>query len=169
MKFYKNTEDYIEIMSSEDPVLSDIIENYTYGYIDDFSDISNKAFLEFAKGEKIIIFTTGELFKDEVLFRHDRSCKTVKKFVATNTLPEQWAYYTQFIRNEPDRYQYKRNKKKTRYVLYFEETGEVVATFLNDTMVFEKNGEILDIIQMTFQEWEGYIEELMKHNQVIGE
>jgi len=164
MKFFRSTTDFIEIMQTDDPRLRDVLQR-KYGYIDDFSGFSDQEFLAFVKSEKFVIFTLDFIFREEVISRNDRSCKTIEDFVKTGTPEEQWRYYKYFIQCEPGmRYMF--SGIHDQYVAFFDEAGVVTIYYDGEFIVHERNGVPEAIEKISRSDWETYIKRLKKAGQL---
>jgi len=164
MKFYRSPTNFIEIMQTDDARLRDVLQR-KYGYIDDFSGFSDKVFLEFSKSEKFVIFTKDTLFREDVLTRQDRTCKTLEDFLKTNSVEEQWRYYKYFIQCEPGmRYMF--SGIHDQYVAFFDEAGVVTIYYDGEYIVHERNGIPEAIEKMSRVDWETYIKRLKKAGQI---
>ena len=164
MKFYRSPANFIEIMQTDDTRLKDVLQR-KYGYIDDFSGFNDKVFLEFSKAEKFVIFTQDSLFREDVLTRQDRTCKTLDDFLKTNSPEEQWRYYKYFIQCEPGmRYMF--SGIHDQYVAFFDEAGVVTIYYDGEYIVHERNGVPEAIEKISRVDWESYIKRLKKTGQI---
>lgn len=168
MKFYRSVTEFLEITDTSDMRLKDVLGK-DYGYINDFAEFSDRDLLEFSKSSGFVIFTNGDLLRDDVIQRNDRSCQSVKSFADTNTEAEQWRYYKSFLEHEKKlRYKYKKSDIKTSYVAIFEEVGVVTLYYDNGFMMTEQNGETKDIIPMSQRQWEKLVLDLQRAGQLKG-